>query len=133
MADVLKSAVIASEWWAEKIRDTANLSNYDTGSGCNFATLLNALNATSLAPTPEAVETFQIALQQIIMRELINNPESKVTLCCKNHPDSLLSRAAELTGIDTSVFPLQRTMTVSMDQVFVSDGCGKPFLEVQSS
>ena len=132
MADVLKSAVIASMWWAQKVRDTANIANYDTG-GRDFAALLNALNATSLAPTPEAVETFQIALQQIIMRELINNPETKVTLSCKNSPDSLLSRAAELAGIDTSVFPLQRTMMVSMDRVFVSDGNGKPFLEVQSA
>lgn len=132
MADVLKSAVIASMWWAQKVRDTANIANYDTG-GSDFAALLKALNATSLAPTPEAVETFQIALQQIIMRELINNPETKVTLSCKNSPDSLLSRAAELAGIDTSVFPLQRTMMVSMDCVFVSDGNGKPFLEVQSA
>lgn len=131
MADVLKSAVIASVWWAQKIRDTANLANYDTGAGSDFAALLGALNATSLAPTPEAVETFTIALQRIIMRELINNPEAKVTLSCQNHPDSLLSKAAELAGIDPSVFPLRRTMTVNMDRVFVSDGNGKPFLEVQ--
>ena len=137
MADVLKSAVVASQWWAKKIRDTANLSNYDMGNrsfaGNDLIALIGALSATSLTPTPEAAETFQIALQSIIMRELENNPEHKVTLKSDYRPDELLSEAAKAAGIDPSVFPYKRTMMVDMDRVLVSDGCGEPLSEVRTA
>lgn len=126
MAEVLKTAVIAAKWWSNKIGDTANLDNYNTGN--DFMALLNALTAISLSPTPEATNCFQETLQGILMRELLNNPEHRsVTLKCDCYPDSLLEEAATKSGIDCKVFPLERTMRVTKDYVIVSDGKGKPF------
>ena len=130
MADVLKSAVVASQWWTKKICDTANLENFTVGDrneSNSLLTLIATLNATSHTPTPEAAETFGIVLQSIIMRELENNPEHQVLLRCLSTPDELLCEAAERAGIDTSVFPVQRTMRVTADCVLVSDGSKRPF------
>ncbi|MBR2704856.1 MAG: hypothetical protein IKE91_05235 [Clostridia bacterium] len=131
MAEVLQTAVVASAWWANKISDTANLANYRIGAtnsvGNDLISLLGALNATTLAPTPEATKVFQTALQEIIMRELTNNPEHRVTLSCELSPNKLLQEAAREAGIDFSVFPFKRTMRVSSTEVLVSDGKGKAF------
>lgn len=132
MADVLKSAVVAAQWWAKKILDTANISNFDVGSRnqtCTMIALIGTLNATMHTPTPEAAETFGLKLQSIIMRELKNNPERTVLLQCKLFPSELLCEAAEKAAVDTSVFPLNRTMMVTEDSVFVSEE-NKPYRRV---
>ncbi|MBQ3409133.1 MAG: hypothetical protein IJH12_08030 [Clostridia bacterium] len=126
MADVLKSAVLASQWWSEKILDTTNIENFNVGESGNVGAMisvLGALNATFCTPTPEAAVAFRIALQQIIMRELNNNPENPVLLSCDYFPNTLLQEAADKAGIDTSAFPFKRTMRVFVDHVYVSDGC----------
>lgn len=135
MAEVLRSAVIASNWWAKKICDTANLANYDIGipksTTGDLISLLGALNATTSTPTPEQVDTFKKSLQEIIIRELSKSHE--FALSCDYQPDCFLQEAADKSGIDKSVFPFNRTMKVSIDKVYVSDGYRKPFIELNDT
>ena len=132
MADVLKSAAVASEWWGKKICDTANIRNFfDVGCRSNkdpWIILMGTLNATMHTPTPETAKAFTTRLQEIITGELENNPENhQVLLQCVETPSELLRKAAIDTGIDLSVFPLYRTMMVNRNTVLVSDGRRMPY------
>lgn len=123
MADVFKSAVVAAQYWTDKIQDTANLANFnigETGVANDIISLFGALNATSYTPTPEAATVFFVTLQKIIMRELEHNPEKPVSLDCDYGPNYLLQEAAGVAGIDFSVFPLKRTMRVNAKNVTIS-------------
>jgi len=124
MADVLKSAIVAAQYWTSKIQDTANLANFSVGESStanDIISLFGALNATRHTPTPETATAFFVALQKIIMRELEHNPENPVFLRCDYGPNCLLQEAAVDAGVDLAVFPLKRTMRVDIRKVSVDE------------
>ena len=100
---------IMVDWWYEKsFRTTMNQNNGDPSIAGGKAFLLgNALaDKAKEAATPEKIKAFENALSNILLSGEHGGRWDR-ELNVDYHPNEILDRAAEASGIDPSCFPIK--------------------------
>lgn len=113
-----KEAVeLTVDWWVEKSFNTPlNQNNGDASETGSIAFMLMNMNSTSAQQknTPDKIEKFKTELTNLLMQGEGKGRYSN-ELDVDYHPNSLLSEACELSGVDSGCLPI-KTFTFINDQ-----------------
>ena len=123
MAEVKQAAIVAAQWWTEKIGNPNpnSFNNGDRTSNASFFMMMIGYKlATQKSASKEQLDKFCEILSQKISEELDHSNDLYVD--CDYGPCSILFEAAELAEIDTCLFPFKRRMWIRADSVTVKDG-----------
>ncbi len=127
MDNILESAIVATEWWVEKI---SKPTWYDMGEPSRtgemagiLAFMLSSRMRENLRE--ENVEDFRRKLLETIQKRV--EERGTCTLNVDYAPYDILGEVAVATGIDSSLFPWKTHMSITKNEVKVSEGYGKEY------
>lgn len=114
-----KTAKVAAKWWAEAVCDP----KFDNGDKSVTGMFTSSMAKASVdVITPEQKEKFERGLSGAINTELYRN--RPIHLKVDYHPDLLLNKIAEESGVSERNFPWKTTMLVKLGYVAVVNGWG---------
>jgi hypothetical protein len=118
----------AAKWWREKIQNADHHDNGASDNGNMMAMMLADLLACKNTASKEQLDVFEDKLIEI----LSSIEDGEIDMRCDYGPDNILSKAAGYADISKYVFPYKTSTYIDRDDRFmVSDGYGKPFVEVK--
>lgn len=127
MNDELKSVITATEWWVDKI---SHPTSFDNGSNSRdgemaslFAIMLASKSRANLRD--DQIDNFRNVLKESIQKEIESHGVCSLTV--DYGPEGVLGQVAVDTNVDGSLFPWKTHMSVTKDEVKVSEGYGKEY------
>lgn len=123
----LESAVVATEWWVEKISKPTWYDMGEPGRTGEIASLLALMLASTTRENlrEENVEKFRETLLETIQKQI--KERGTCTLNVDYAPYDILGEVAVATKIDSSLFPWKTHMTITCNEVKVAEGYGSEF------
>lgn len=115
-----KTAALTAKWWRKKIEN----NHHDNGDKSSaLAGLLADVIAAEHAPTVDKLDAFE----EVLTKLMVDDKSYSITLQCDYHPCEMLSDAAKVVGINSSVFPWKVATYTTDTCVEAKDGYGYPF------
>lgn len=120
-----KTSKLTAKWWRKKL-ECNHHDNGDPSRQSDIAGIVADMLAIQNSPTILQLDKFEIELTKLIME----TNSHVLTLYCDYAPCDILSKAAELSGIDSCCFPWKMGTQTTEEDVLVSDGYGKPYMKI---
>ena len=122
----IEAAKATAKWWRERLTRLHH-DNGDNSQSSQIAVALADMLAAMNTPSVEQLDKFEEALTEMLSKE----NAVQVSLDCDYAPCGILSEAAAIARVDTSIFPW-KVNTHTTDKVLsVKDGYGQPWDEFQ--
>ena len=124
-----ETILLAAEWWTRRIQ-ILHHDNGDRSRECEFAMILADMLAAKNCATEDQLNKFKIAL---IDRLKMENMDRDIYLSCDYGPNHILGEAADIAGINYSIFPYKVSTYITSDGKFmVRDGYGASTVEIKN-
>ena len=117
----IEAAKATAKWWRERITRLHH-DNGDNSQSSQMAGMLADLLAADNKPTVEQLDKFEEALTEMLSKENV----VQANLHCDYAPCGILSEAAAIARIDSSVFPWKVHTFTTDKTLSVTDGYGQP-------
>ena len=121
-------AKLTAKWWRRKL-ETSIHDNGDESNQSQISGMLADIAARKYKPTVDQLDKFELVLTKLI----IDHHHNEIWLSCDYAPCEILSEAADSAGINHLVFPWKTNTHIKGGTLKVSDGYGKPYIEVRES
>lgn len=114
---------VALWWWQAITTPGQNMGSEEEG-GNDMANMLGTILAAEAKPSEDKKEKFVTTLTDIIMKSDI------MELYCDYAPDTYLSEAANIAGIDTNCFPWKTSTRIEEGNSMYSRGYRAPYEKI---
>lgn len=124
--------ITAVQWWSDKLRGRPHHDNGDNSRSSILACMFADMATTSV--NEEQLRVFEKCLADRLETRYDQYIEGQVRgsypLYCDYGPGIDLAESAKEAGIPTVNFPFKTGMRILKDRVEVSDGYGRPYVEI---
>ena len=121
-----ETALKAAQWWREKIAAGEHHNNGANDMANELAMMMADMLAIKNTPSADQLSQFEMDLAGELMSLDMNN----VSIHCDYHPDPILAKVANKNNISDTVFPYKTGMTISGDDIEVSEGYGAGYQKI---